>query len=314
VSRVEDRAGEADLPDRSQNGASTAAALLRTARVKQWSKNVLVFAAPAAAGVLTHGHALWRALAAFALFCALASGVYFLNDAIDADADRLHPTKRTRPVAAGIISRQLAFASAAALIAVSVGLGALVTDRLALVLGVYTAVQVAYSIFLKHEPIFDLASVAGGFVLRAIAGAVAIPVPVSQWFLIVASFGSLLMVTGKRVAEQAELGDGMGSHRATLDEYSDGFLRTVLAIAAGGAIIGYCLWAFDLQTSTLHHHHDPIWFQLSIVPMITALLRYAFMVEAGRGARPEDLVLGDRTMQALGLAWVVLFAVGVYAG
>ncbi|HUE60500.1 MAG TPA: hypothetical protein VMO88_13040, partial [Acidimicrobiales bacterium] len=134
---------------------------------------------------------------------------------------------------------------------------------------------------------------------------------VSQWFLIVATFGSLLMVTGKRVAEHAELGDEAGAHRATLDEYSSTFLRTVLAIAAGGAIIGYCLWAFSLQTALIHHH-DPIWFQLSIIPVLIALLRFTFLVEAGKGAKPEELVLADRPLQALGLVWALFFAIGVY--
>jgi decaprenyl-phosphate phosphoribosyltransferase len=135
---------------------------------------------------------------------------------------------------------------------------------------------------------------------------------VSEWFLIVATFGSLLMVTGKRLAEQAELGSDRGAHRATLDQYSPMFLRTVLAISAGGAILGYCLWAFSLQTA-LAHHRDPIWYQMSIVPMIIALLRYTFLVEEGRGAKPEDLVFADRPLQVLGAVWLLLFALGVYA-
>ncbi len=179
-------------------------------------------------------------------------------------------------------------------------------------LAIYVAIQFSYSFSLKHQPILDLAAVAAGFVLRAIAGAVAVPVPVSEWFLIVATFGSLLMVTGKRLAEHAELGPNRGSHRPALDQYSATFLRTVLAITAGGAIIGYCLWAFSLQTA-LSHHRDPIWYQLSIVPMMIALLRYTFLVESGKGGKPEELVFTDHTMQVLGVVWVVLFAMGVYA-
>lgn len=287
--------------------------MVRTARPKQWAKNVLVFAAPGAAGVLTHGTALARALLAFILFCLVSSGVYFLNDALDARADRGHPTKRFRPVAAGVISTGVAFVTALLLMAAAVGGGVALRWRLGLVIGIYVVVQVAYSWYLKHQPIFDLVSVAAGFVLRAIAGAVAIPVPVSQWFLIVATFGSLLMVTGKRVAEHAELGDERGAHRVTLDAYSQTFLRTVLAIAAGGAIIGYALWAFSLQTATLHHQNDAIWYQLSTVPVFIALLRYTFLVEAGHGAKPEELVLSDRPLQILGVCWVTLFALAIYA-
>ena len=303
------------LPARRPAGAaprpSLLPALVRTARIKQWPKNVLVFAAPGAAGVLTHGDALLRSLVAFVTFCAVSSGTYFINDAADAAADRRHPTKRFRPVAAGIISRPQAAIVGAVLMALGIGGGAALESRLGLVLAIYVGVQLGYSFYLKHQPIFDLVTVAAGFVLRAIAGAVAIPVPISEWFLIVATFGSLLMVTGKRVAEHAELGENRGNHRVTLDQYTSSFLRTVLAISAAGAIIGYCLWAFSLQTA-LAHHRDPIWYQLSIVPMIIAILRYTFLVEGGRGAKPEELVFADRPLQVLGLVWAVLFALGVY--
>jgi decaprenyl-phosphate phosphoribosyltransferase len=292
--------------------SSLAGALIRTARIKQWFKNVLVFAAPGAAGVLTHLVPLLHALGAFAAFCAVSSGTYFINDAADADTDRHHPSKRHRPVAAGIVSRPLAICVGAALMLVGAAAGTAIAWRLGLVLGIYIAVQLGYTFHFKHQPILDLAAIAGGFVLRAIAGGVAVPVPVSEWFLIVATFGSLLMVTGKRLAEHAELGAARGAHRATLDIYSSAFLRTVVAISAGGAIVGYCLWAFSLQTA-LAHHRDPIWYQLSIVPMFIALLRYTFLVENGRGAQPEELLFADHTLQVLGLIWAVLFALGVYA-
>jgi decaprenyl-phosphate phosphoribosyltransferase len=286
--------------------------LVRTARIKQWSKNVLVFAAPGAAGVLTQATPLLRAVVAFAAFCAVASGTYFINDAADAEADRGHPTKCRRPVAAGTVSPRLAVMVGLTLMGVGLAAGTVLAWRLGVVLAIYVLLQFSYSLYLKHQPVLDLVAVAAGFVLRAIAGAVAVPVLVSEWFLIVATFGSLVMVTGKRVAEHAELGEGRGAHRATLNQYSSSFLRTVLAISAGGAIVGYCLWAFSLQTA-LSHHGDPIWYQLSIVPMMVALLRYTFLVEGGHGAEPEELVFADRTLQVLGLVWVVLFTLGVYA-
>jgi decaprenyl-phosphate phosphoribosyltransferase len=285
--------------------------LLRTARVKQSAKNLLVFAAPGAAGVLNQAHPFLRALACFALFCMVSAGTYFLNDALDADADRTHPHKRHRPVAAGVISIRTAGGIAVTLMLGGIGIGALLRPQLALVFGIYVLLQIAYSTRLKHLPIYDLTCVAGGFLLRAIAGAVAIPVRVSEWFLIVTTFGSLLMVTGKRLAEHAELGEGRGSHRATLDAYSTNFLRIVLAVSATGAVVGYSLWAFSLVPATLHHN-DAIWFQLSIIPVLIALLHFTFLVEKGRGARPEELVLHDRHLQFLGLTWIVLFALGVY--
>lgn len=302
---------DADRPAGART--SVVAGLVRTARPKQWAKNVLVFAAPGAAGILNQGTPFLRTLLAFALFCLVSSGTYLLNDSLDAEVDRGHPTKRFRPVAAGVVSPRTAFAVGVGLMLVTIGGGVAFRWRLGLVLGIYVALQLAYSFYLKHQPIFDLVSVAAGFVLRAIAGAVAIPVPVSQWFLIVATFGSLLMVTGKRVAEHAELGDERGAHRVTLDAYSPAFLRTVLAIAAGGAIIGYAEWAFSLQTAAIHHRADAIWYQLSTVPVFIALLRYTFLVEAGHGAKPEELVLADRPLQALGVCWLILFALAIYA-
>lgn len=287
------------------------AGVLRTMRVKQWTKNVLVFAAPGAAAVLTHGDALLRTLAAFGLFCAVSSGTYFLNDAMDAPADRRHPLKRNRPVAARVISVPVAFVFASVLMAGGVALGALLRLQLGLVLGIYVVLQVAYSSYLKHQPIYDLTCVAGGFLLRAIAGAVAVPVAVSEWFLIVTTFGSLLMVTGKRLSEHAELGEGRGGHRATLDAYTTTFLRIVVAVAATGAVVGYTLWAFSLQTAAVHHH-DGIYFQLSIIPVLLALLHFTFLIDSGKGARPEELVLGDRQLQLMGVIWAVLFALGVY--
>jgi decaprenyl-phosphate phosphoribosyltransferase len=291
---------------------SVPAGLVRTARPKQWVKNVLVFAAPGAAGVLTHAGDLGRTFAALGLFCVVASGTYFLNDSLDAAADRVHPTKRNRPIAAGVIPVPAGLAIGVVLLVAGIASGVAVTWKLSVVLAIYVGVQFAYSLYLKHQPVYDLVCVAAGFVLRAIAGGVAAGVPVSEWFLIVATFGSLLMVTGKRLAEQIELGEDGGAHRPILDAYTPTFLRTVLAISAGGAIVGYCLWAFSLTTA-LDHHADPLWYQLSIVPMLVALLRYTFLVEKGHGAKPEDLVLSDLSLLALGAVWAALFALGIYA-
>ncbi len=177
--------------------------LIKTARPKQWAKNVLVLAAPGAAGALTQGGPLWRSVFGLVMFCVVSSGTYYLNDAIDVEADRRHPVKRNRPMAAGIFPVRVGLVIGGFLLAGGIAASAVVGWRLSVVMAVYVAVQLGYSFYLKHQPVYDLAAVAAGFVLRAIAGGVAAHVPVSEWFLIVATFGSLLMVTGKRVAEQA---------------------------------------------------------------------------------------------------------------
>jgi len=284
-------------------------AIVKTARPKQWTKNVLVFAAPLAAGVLDQRDALLETLVAFVAFCLAASGAYFLNDASDAEADRLHPTKRRRPVAAGELSVNMARGIAIVLIAASLLIAAPVNGgKLSGVIAAYLAVTIAYSFWLKHEPVIDLAAVAAGFVFRAIAGGVATGVGLSDWFLIVAGAGSLFMVTGKRHAEQVELGDASHGHRSTLADYSDAYLRYVRAVSSGVMLTAYCLWAFENASAT----GDTTWFRLSIVPFVLAVLRYALVIEQGGGGAPEEVVLSDRVIQILGVLWISSFALGVH--
>jgi decaprenyl-phosphate phosphoribosyltransferase len=294
----------------SQPRPSIVTSLLRTARPKQWVKNVLVFAAPGAAGVLTEPGPLARTLVAFVAMCLAASGTYFFNDALDAEADRQHPTKRSRPVAAGYVSVGLAKVMAVVLIAAAIAISIPVSrGELALVVAGYAALTISYSLWLKHEPVIDLAAVAAGFVLRAIAGGVAADVVISDWFLIVAASGSLFMVTGKRHAEQIELGDTSGSHRSTLEEYSTSYLGFVRAVSASVMVTAYILWAFENAFTT----GDETWFRLSIVPFVLAVLRYAHVIEQGGGGAPEEIVLSDRIIQVLGLLWIAMFAIGVNA-
>ena len=272
-------------------------------------KNVLVFAAPGAAGVLDDPAQLGRTLVALVALCLAASGTYFLNDALDAEADREHPTKRNRPIAAGHVSRRLAVTMFVVLVVIAIGICVPITGgELALVIAGYVAVTTSYTLWLKNEPVVDLGIVAAGFVIRAIAGGIATNVEISDWFLIVAGGGSLFMVTGKRHAEQIELGDASGSHRSTLEEYSASFLSFVRAVAASVTVTAYCLWAFENAT----HTGDETWFRLSIVPFVLAILRYAHVIEQGRGGAPEEIVLSDRVLQVLGLLWVLTFAIGVH--
>jgi decaprenyl-phosphate phosphoribosyltransferase len=181
-------------------------------------------------------------------------------------------------------------------------------------MAIYGLINVAYSLGIKNEPILDLVAVSAGFVLRAIAGGVATGVPLSNWFLIVASFGSLLIVTGKRSGEKQLLTDQQADHNAvrqTLASYSPSFLRSVRTFSAAVAVSAYCLWAFERATQ-VHPGHDPIWFQLTIVPFTVALLHVMRTLDADAGAAPEELALKDRRLQIYGVCWIALFAVGIY--
>jgi decaprenyl-phosphate phosphoribosyltransferase len=305
------------VPASPPEGASTlsggpdlALALLRTARPRQWIKNILVFAAPGAAGALSHRTELVHTILAFALFCVASSGTYFLNDALDVEADRLHPVKRGRPIAAGAIEPRLAITISVLLLCAALALSTvLLSPQFAGVVAGYVFVTVAYSLWLKHEPVIDLAAVASGFIIRAVAGGIAAGVLVSNWFIIVVSFGSMFMVAGKRHAEQLDMGDDAGSHRATLEAYSLSYLRYIRSTSSALAIAAYCLWAFEKEATI----HGIPWYEFSIIPIVMGIFRYALVLETGRGSAPEEIILGDRVLQFLGLAWAVLFALGVYS-
>ena len=289
---------------------SLGAGLLREARPLQWTKNLLVFAAPGAAGVLDNWPELGYALLAFVAFCLAASGVYFWNDSLDVEADRRHPTKRFRPIAAGVVSVRTGQIVGSLLVASGCGIAGL-TGRWETVgiLVTYVVTTIAYSVWLKHVAVVDLVVIASGFVLRAAAGAVAVDVVMSKWFVLCTVFGSLFIVTGKRFAELREMGPDAGDVRPTLAAYTPAYLRVVLTMSCGAAIISYCQWAFETKELS---GSDLPFYELSIVPMLTALLRYALVLEDGHGAAPEEVFANDRVLQLLGLAWVVVFGLGVY--
>jgi len=285
-------------------------ALLRLARPKQWSKNVLVVAAPGAAGVLFELQPAFRTFIAFVCFCLAASATYFINDAVDAESDRHNPRKCNRPVAAGEVSVRNAVIGGIVLACAAVALSFAARWQLALVILGYFALTVTYSLYLKHEPVLDLAAVACGFVLRAIAGGVAVGVPISPWFLIVAGAASLFMVTGKRSAELHQVDSGVVSLRRSLDGYTESYLRYVRSVSSSVAILAYCLWAFEKSAGV----GEQTWFELSIIPFALGILRYSLLLTQGDGGAPEDLVLSDRVLIGIGVAWALCFAIAVHSG
>lgn len=287
--------------------------LLRGLRPRQWAKNLLIFVAPAAAGVLGQSGDFLRALAAFGIFCAAASGVYLVNDVADVTADRRHPDKRHRPVASGALPVRVALSTSAVLVLAAVGAAwALGGWPMALVVGLYVGVSLTYTAWLKREPVVELAAVASGFVFRAIAGGVATHVPLSNWFLVVTSFGALFVVTGKRAAEHQRLGEDRAEHRGVLAHYTEGFLRSTLTLTAAVTVTAYCLWAFERTGLESHAGRHLVWIQLTVVPVVIGILYVFQLIEGGEGGAPEELVFRDRKIQVLGLLWVVLFAVGLY--
>jgi decaprenyl-phosphate phosphoribosyltransferase len=208
---------EAAAPPHGGRAGARAIALgiLASARPRQWLKNVLLVAAPGAAGVLDEGDALVDVAIAFVAFCLVASGTYLLNDVRDAEADRVHPVKRLRPVAAGVVTVRVAAVAGVLLIAAGCAAALVVGLGFFGIVALYLTLTVAYTLVLKDIAVVDVAVVASGFVIRAVAGGVAVGVPISRWFLIVASFGSLFVVAGKRHGEHLDLGPQRAALRAT---------------------------------------------------------------------------------------------------
>ncbi len=269
---------------------------------------MLVAAAPTAAGVLGRGDVLGPTLAAFIAFCLVSSGTYFLNDAADVESDRNHPAKRHRPVAAGLVPVGLAVAVGAGCLTVGIALGFLVNWQLGTIIAGYVALTGAYTFRLKRVPVFDIAIVASGFFIRAMAGGLATDVPISRWFAIVTGFGPLYMVAGKRYAELVALGPDAARARSTLATYTKGYLTQIITIAGGVTILAFCLWAFEGRAG----HPASTWTTVAVIPVVIAVMRYGLLIDQGHGEEPEEIILGDRQLQILALACVVLLVLGVY--
>ncbi|NBQ98950.1 MAG: decaprenyl-phosphate phosphoribosyltransferase [Actinobacteria bacterium] len=283
-------------------------AVVREARPKQWLKNVLVFAAPAALGDLSTD-LVARSLIVFVAFCMTASGTYYWNDIKDVEADRAHPAKRNRPIASGAVPLGVARVIGTLLLLGGPLLAFAVRPEAGGVVGLYAVLTVGYSVSWKHIALLDLALVASGFVLRAMAGAAGTDTHMSSWFVMCTSFGSFFIVAGKRFAELLEMGDNATVTRRSLSAYSVPYLRQLLSVSCTATVVSYCLWAFENGESA---SGALPWHGLSIVPMVLALLRYMMVLEQGGGGAPEEVFTKDRSLQLYGLAWVAVYALGVY--
>ena len=280
--------------------------LIKAVRPRQWVKNVLVLAAPLAAGNITDASVLASAGIAFVAFCLAASSIYLVNDAMDVESDRNHPTKRFRPIAAGVVPVRLAYVLAVVLLAGSIGIAFLANWQTAVVIAIYLVIQLGYCFGLKNQAVIDICIVSSGFLLRAIAGGVAAEIVLSQWFLLVMAFGSLFMAAGKRYAE-LQLAERTGAKiRKALEYYTTTYLRFVWTLSATAVVIFYGLWAFDKGDTNVAY-------AISMVPFTVAILRYAVDVDGGAAGEPEEIALGDRVLQLLAVAWLVCVGVAVYA-
>jgi 4-hydroxybenzoate polyprenyltransferase len=282
--------------------------LLTLLRPGHWLKNGLVLAALFFSFSFTWP-TLWLAVRALVAFCVLASAVYVINDLADADRDRHHPTKKNRPIASGAVQPRQAKQLATLLLLIAGWLLFLAGWPVLFVGLLYLLMNLAYSAGLKHVPIVDVMIIAMGFLLRVIAGALAIHVAISHWIILCTFFLALFVAFGKRKHEMMILDEARNSHRQSMREYTDGFIDQMLSLTATTAVVFYSLYTIDVQTIE-RFGGDTLIYSTPIV--VFGVLRYYYLLyNRGLGGDPVKLFARDRALLLASLIWL-LTILGVY--
>lgn len=269
-------------------------------RIPQWSKNAVVFAA-LVFGDPKVDHPLLRTVVAFVTFCFVSSAGYIFNDWLDIERDRLHPGKRYRPMAAGVIDPKFGLGIGAALVVVALVMSWLVNPLLTLVLFAYVVLMTAYSLRLKNLVLVDVFVIAIGFLLRAVAGAAAVEVPVSAWLMLCTFLLALFLAFGKRRSELIRLGDRAEEHRSALAGYSLPVLDQFLVITAACAIMAYSIYSFTSESVP-----GSGIMMITVPPVMFAVFRYLLLVlKRGEGGAPELLLWRDTPLLLAVIAWSV---------
>ena len=277
------------------------AGLAVSSRPRQWPKNLLVLAAVLFSGEYHSSSSLLAAVAATAIFTLATAGLYLLNDAIDAPRDRQHEVKRHRPIAAGLAPVGLAVGVGTLFSVAALALGTLLAWPFGAALAVYLALQIGYSLVLKHLVILDLLAIAVGFVIRAAAGALVIEVPISPWLYICTFLLALFLAVGKRWAELGAEARSSAA-RPVLDRYTPEFLRTLVVITASATPLSYALYTFSAPNLPENHL-----MMITIPIVLYGILRYVYLLQAnGSGEEPERVLLGDPGILASVIAWVAV--------
>ena len=277
------------------------AGLAVSSRPRQWPKNLLVLAALLFSREFHSGSSLLAAVAAVAIFTLATAGLYMLNDAIDASRDRQHEVKRHRPIAAGLVPVGLAVGVGALFSVAALALATLLAWPFGAALAVYLALQIGYSLVLKHLVILDLLAIAVGFVIRAVAGALVIEVPISPWLYICTFLLALFLAVGKRWAELGAEARSSAA-RPVLDRYTPEFLRTLIVITASATPLSYALYTFSALNLPENHL-----MMITIPIVLYGILRYVYLLQAnGSGEEPERVLLGDPGILASVIAWVAV--------
>ena len=285
--------------------------LVASLRPEQWTKNLLVLAGVVFGGRLLELRALLAALAAFAIFCALSGAVYLFNDVADREADQLHPLKRARPIASGQLSTRMALIVAALLGVAGIQAALMIRPEFGLVAGSYLAVLLVYSFVLKHVVILDVLMIAAGFVLRAIAGAVAVDVPIGRWLLVCTTLLALFLGLSKRRHELTLLAEDATGHRRILEEYSPYLLDQMIGVVTSSTLIAYTVYATSPDTAA-RLGTDKL--GLTIPFVLYGIFRYLYLVHQKRGGgSPAALLLADRPLLVCVALWAASVIVLLYS-
>ena len=298
-------------PDRARAaGMPLPVALVRSLRPSQWTKNLIIFAGLLFGQRLTETTAVLHAVIAFAVFCALSSVVYLINDIADREADRQHPIKRHRPIASGALPLPAAILTATVLAVAGLGVAYLLRFELGLVATAYLALLALYSAALKHIVIIDVLTIAIGFVLRAAAGAVAVDVAIGHWLLIVTVLLALFLALSKRRHELVLLAEGATSHRRILQEYSPYLLDQMISVVTASTLVAYAFYTVSPETIE-KFGTDKL--GLTLPFPLYGIFRYLYLVHQKEGGgSPSEMLLTDRPLLVCVALWAVSVAVVIY--
>jgi 4-hydroxybenzoate polyprenyltransferase len=297
-------------PASSLSGRPIALSLIVSVRPEQWTKNLLIFAGLLFARRLSDPAAVAEASFAFVIFCALSGAVYVINDLLDRESDREHPLKARRPIASGALSVPAAAWTAAVLVVAGIGGAFGLNLRLGIVSAAYFGLFALYSALLKHIVIIDVLTIAMGFVLRAVAGAVAIEVEISHWLLVCTFLLALFIAMAKRRHELVLLTNTATSHRPILSEYTPYLLDQMISVVTASTLIAYVFYTISPDTQ---QKFGTTWLGLTIPFPLYGILRYLYLVHQREGGgSPSDLLLTDRPMLACVVLWVVAVALIIY--
>ena len=295
---------------REASDHSLAFNLLISLRPGQWAKNLLVFAGLLFGLRLFDVEAVGRALAAFGIFCLLSGVVYLINDIADRHTDRQHPLKARRPIASGALPVPAALTSAIVLAAAALAGAFALGPRFFVVAVSYLALLALYSGALKHIVIIDVLTIAIGFVLRAVAGAVAVNVDISHWLLVCTILLALFISLAKRRHELVLLADGAASYRPILDEYTPYLLDQMIAVVTASTLIAYVFYTISPETEQKFNTH---WLGLTVPFPLYGIFRYLYLVHQREGGgSPADLLLTDRPLLVCVTLWALSVVLIIY--